>query len=210
MKRYMALIFLLVCIFVLAGCADRGKDITSETTETKTYFKATVLEISDAYLLVKPFEDTLESKSADQIRVSTADIGEALSLNYLAEASVGDIIEIGYHGNIAESYPAQISNIYEIKLITKEAALHDRIPMVMVYGKLYYDTGKESTVTGRCGVMDGEITSTVDGTQIPLEDNQSNFGAGYGYQFGAEGRLEVYMNNKWFVFETRNEEDNTP
>jgi hypothetical protein len=24
----------------------------------------------------------------------------------------------------------------------------------------------------RCGTMDGEITSTVDGTEIPTEDNQ--------------------------------------
>ena len=29
----------------------------------------------------------------------------------------------------------------------------------------------------RCGTMDGEITSTVDGTEIPTEDNQSNFGS---------------------------------
>lgn len=39
--------------------------------------------------------------------------------------------------------------------------------MVMVDGKLYYDTGKESTISGRCGVMDGEITSSVDGFEIP-------------------------------------------
>ena len=32
----------------------------------------------------------------------------------------------------------------------------DKIPMVMVDGKLYYDTGKESTISGRCGVMDGD------------------------------------------------------
>ena len=37
--------------------------------------------------------------------------------------------------------------------------------MVMVDGKLYYETGKESTISGRCGVMDGEITSTVDGSE---------------------------------------------
>ena len=32
----------------------------------------------------------------------------------------------------------------------------------------------------RCGsTMDGEITSTVDGTEMPTEDNQSNFGSGW-------------------------------
>lgn len=48
----------------------------------------------------------------------------------------------------------------------------DRIPMVRIDGKLYYDTGRESIMDARCGTMDGEITSTVDGTEIPTEDNQ--------------------------------------
>ncbi len=52
----------------------------------------------------------------------------------------------------------------------------------------------------RCGTMDGEITSTVDGTEIPTEDNQSNFGSGFGYQYGADDTIEIYMNEKWFVF----------
>lgn len=86
-------------------------------------------------------------------------------------------------------------------------AMYDKIPMVRVNGKLYYDTGKESTVEGRCGNMDGEITSTVDGTEIPAEDNQSNFGSGFGYQYGADDTIEVYMNEKWVVFECREESE---
>ena len=77
----------------------------------------------------------------------------------------------------------------------------DKIPMVMVDGKLYYDTGKESTISGRCGVMDGEITSTVDGSEIPTKDNQSNFGTGFEYQYGADNTIEIFMNEKWIVFE---------
>ena len=79
----------------------------------------------------------------------------------------------------------------------------DKIPMVMVDGKLYYDTGKESTVSGRCGVMDGEIASTVDGSEIPTKDNQSNFGTGFEYQYGADNTIEIFMNEKWIVFEQR-------
>lgn len=79
----------------------------------------------------------------------------------------------------------------------------DKIPMVMVDGKLYYDTGKESTVSARCGVMDGEITSTVDGSEIPTKDNQSNFGTGFEYQYGADNTIEIFMNEKWIVFEQR-------
>ena len=46
----------------------------------------------------------------------------------------------------------------------------DLIPMVMVNGELYLHTGIESAVEARCGVMDGEITSEVDGTEKPTED----------------------------------------
>lgn len=78
----------------------------------------------------------------------------------------------------------------------------DRIPMVMVDGLLYYDTGKESILEGRCGMMDGEITSTVDASEIPTEDNQSNFGVGYGYQYGINNSIDIQMEDgTWFVFQ---------
>ena len=79
----------------------------------------------------------------------------------------------------------------------------DRIPMVMVNGELYLDTGKESTVIARCGMMDGEITSQVPGNEEPTVNDQSNFGIGYGYQYGAiEGTIEINMNGKWWIFAT--------
>ena len=79
----------------------------------------------------------------------------------------------------------------------------DLIPMVMVNGELYLHTGIESAVEARCGVMDGEIISEVDGNEKPIEDNQSNFGTGYGYQYGSlEGTIEIFMNDKWWVFAT--------
>ncbi len=79
--------------------------------------------------------------------------------------------------------------------------LADLIPMVMIKGKLYLDTGKESDISGRCGVMDGEITSTVEPFEKPTQDNQSNFGSGYEYQFVDENSIDIYMNGKWMRFE---------
>ena len=74
--------------------------------------------------------------------------------------------------------------------------------LVMVNGELYYNTEKESKVTARCGTMDGEITSMVNQDEIPKENDQSNFGKGYGYQIGfQEGQIELNINNKWIVFE---------
>ena len=78
----------------------------------------------------------------------------------------------------------------------------DLIPMVMVDGELYLDTGYRSS-EARCGVMDGEITSTVEGWEKPAKDDQYNFGSGYGYQYGTrEGTIEILMNGKWFAFAT--------
>lgn len=74
--------------------------------------------------------------------------------------------------------------------------------LVMVNGELYYNTKKESTVTTRCGTMDGEIISVVNADEVPKENDQSNFKKGYGYQFGFEdGQIELNIDNKWIVFE---------
>lgn len=74
--------------------------------------------------------------------------------------------------------------------------------IVMVNGELYQDTGRISTADGRCGNMDGSIDSEVGEDEIPTEDNQSNFGTGYGYQYGPEeGTIEIYLDDEWRVFE---------
>lgn len=75
----------------------------------------------------------------------------------------------------------------------------DVIPMVMVDGLYYYSTGEEAASGD--GAPEGEITSTVDGSQIPQENDQSNFGEGFPYRYGEEGTIEVQMNGKWMVFQ---------
>ena len=77
------------------------------------------------------------------------------------ELQIGDFVEISYNGEIMESYPAQLGEVYKITVIeqTEANAMWDRIPMVRIDGKLYYDTGRESIMDARCGTMDGEITS---------------------------------------------------
>lgn len=72
--------------------------------------------------------------------------------------------------------------------------------MVQIDGVLYQTTGQESAITGRCGNMDGEITAAVDHTQRPTEDNTSNFGTGYGYQFCGD-HVELKIDGKWIVFD---------
>ena len=73
--------------------------------------------------------------------------------------------------------------------------------MLMVDGVLYEDAGCEDTTEGRCGNMDGEITSSVESWQQPEEDGQSNFGSGFRYQIGMEpDTLEILQDGHWLVF----------
>ena len=166
------------------------------SNEAHQVFRAEILEIHDGHYLVKPVEGSWELNSADRIVVPISNAHPS------PEPEIGNVIEIEYSGEILESYPAQIADVYGIKLI-REAETWDLIPMVMVNGTLYLDIGHESTIEARCGVMDGEITSQVDGSKQPTVDDQSNFGTGYGYQYGAtEGTIELFMNGKWWIFAT--------
>lgn len=71
---------------------------------------------------------------------------------------------------------------------------------IMVNGTVYYRTGRTNNVA-RCGVMDGYITSECIPSKLPSEDNQSNFGSGFGYQFGSsDDTIDVYIDNNWQVF----------
>ncbi len=91
---------------------------------------------------------------------------------------------------------------------SKHDTIEPTIAMIMVNGTLYYDTGKESSITARCGVMDGQIISTVSEDETPTQDGQSNFGyVGCNYQYGLSGTIEVYMDDTWRVFEQKT--DNT-
>ena len=49
--------------------------------------------------------------SADQITVPMT------NMNPSPEPEVGDVLEIEYDGSIAESYPAQITNVYGISVV---------------------------------------------------------------------------------------------
>ena len=82
----------------------------------------------------------------------------------------------------------------------------DYPPMVMVNDVVYQDTGFNSSAVS-CGTMDGEITSAVDGSEIPTENNQSNFGISYGYQYSSKDQLIVVINDEWRIFRDVNSAD---
>lgn len=108
MKRLVTFIFSLVIVWTLIGCDKKSVGDVSSVT-----FEAEILEISDSYYLVCPVEGSQELKSADQITIPIGNLESSLKL------TVGDIIKIKYDGEIAESDPAQISEVYDIKIVKK-------------------------------------------------------------------------------------------
>lgn len=169
--------------------------ISDESTPDKIKFLAGVLEIRNGYFLVKP-EPSWAINSSDPIEVPMENMDPSL------EPQVGNIIEITYDDKILETYPARLSKVNSFKVV-KEAEKYTLIPMVMVNGKLSLDTGYASSMFERTDHFDGEITSEVDGSKHPTENNQSKFSLGYGYQYGSqEGTIEIYMNEKWRIFAT--------
>ena len=78
---------------------------------------------------------------------------------------------------------------------------------VRLDGRLYYETGpdEETNQNGISGAMSGEFDSTVDPMQLPEQDNQSNFGVGFGYQRLDDYTIRVLIEETWFRFQQEGE-----
>lgn len=103
MKNAFYLFTVLAILFSFTACSSK--------TNNRATFQATILEIHDNYYLVEPVEGSTELNSADQITISIT------SVNVSSKPNVGELLEIVYDGVIAESYPAQIMNVYSIRVI---------------------------------------------------------------------------------------------
>ena len=99
---------------------------------------------------------------------------------------------------IERDNPASSNEVNNLENSSKEVGR-----IVKVNGKLYYDTGKFSENTPRCGTMDGNITSTVAEGKIPTEDNQANFEGAKGYQYAKENTIEIPTDEGWRIFESK-------
>ena len=83
------------------------------SNEAHQVFQAEILEIHGGHYLVKPVEGSWELNSADRIEVPVRNAHPS------PEPEIGDVIEIEYAGEILETYPAQIADVYGIKVIEK-------------------------------------------------------------------------------------------
>lgn len=92
----------------------------ADVSEPESFLmEAEVLEVNDGYFLVKPVEGSPELNSADKIVVPMK------NMDLSQEPQVGDIIEISYHGEILETYPGQLSDVYGIRVITRKVIMKE-------------------------------------------------------------------------------------
>ncbi|MCD8050170.1 MAG: YobA family protein [Clostridiales bacterium] len=103
MKRFLSLFLTLAVLFSLSACGGETAD--------RVTFRATILEADESGFLVEPVAGSAELNSSDRIVVPVT------AMESSPEPEVGDTLEIVYDGDIAESYPAQITAVYSIRVV---------------------------------------------------------------------------------------------
>ena len=88
------------------------------SNEAHQVFQAEILEIHGGHYLVKPVEGSWELNSADRIEVPIRNAHPS------QEPEIGDVIEIEYSGEILETYPARIADVYSIKVAAEKGRLN--------------------------------------------------------------------------------------
>lgn len=90
---------------------------SADNTPPMITFQASVIEKIDDSIIVRPVDDSLELNSADKFHISNEEN---------VELQIGDLVEISYNGEIMESYPAQLGEVYKIMVIEQTGT--DSIP----------------------------------------------------------------------------------
>ena len=111
MRKQVLVILVLSLMLTVTACGTSSGGESEVVGNEKATFQATILEIHDGYYLVEPVAGSTELNSADQITVPMT------NMNPSPEPEVGDVLEIEYDGSIAESYPAQITNVHSISVV---------------------------------------------------------------------------------------------
>lgn len=120
-------------------------------------FNAKVIEVHEQYLLVEPEIGSMERTSADRIEISLKD--------GIAIPKVGNEVIVVYDGQLQESYPARITNVYRIEIMNYDAG-----PVETIHGnmKTYYKNSDGTwQVDGRIYKYRLEISGQVENEACP-------------------------------------------
>lgn len=119
-NKNLIIVLSLAMLIVVSGCSKADNMVDNPSTQptveqpvAKKGFEAVIIDVLDQSIIVQPNKEYSESKSSDKIVVNVKDF------NSDTKYSVGDTVAIEYDGVIMESYPAQLGDVYKIKLIAK-------------------------------------------------------------------------------------------
>ncbi|MEG2329090.1 DUF3221 domain-containing protein [Anaerorhabdus sp.] len=193
MKKKWIVGSIVILLIISAYMLYMNRPMTMNDLKDKPFIIGTVMEVSEDSILIM-------TQNEDESTLYWVSLKTKLN-DSMKNFSINQQVKVIYDGIVLRSYPGQIKNVYAILLNENNPV--DLIPMVMIQGKLYFDTNQLSDIDKRCGVMDGEIDSQVSGSMIPVKDDQSNFGTGYSYQFVDENNVDIFINGSFYRFSAK-------
>lgn len=111
MKKILCAFCLLFTVLLFTGCDN----LNMNTVLEKPHFSGIVTEVHEASILVAVNEGEEILSSSDLMSVSLdVELKDGLS-----EYHVGDEVTVYHDGTVAETYPAQINNVYAILIINE-------------------------------------------------------------------------------------------
>lgn len=173
-------------VVLLASCSvGNGNSDSTKTNDLdkKPHFAGIVIETYEDSILVLVNEDEDIRKTSDKIVVSL----DVKVKNSRTDFSVGDEVIVYHTGDIAESYPAQANNVYEIVLTSPDMSINLEV-LKSLYKKRTPYVGDNNAV--------GEIISVLP--RIDRNYSQRFFSIGDDYGTGyTPNTLTLYYEMKY-------------
>lgn len=109
MKRLIILVSLLICVLGLAGCNNKSMNYIIENEPS---IVGIVEEVCDNYIIVYIENEGYPNGASCKVSLDVE------NTDSFTDVSVGDEVVVYYNGEIAESDPLQINEVFAITLRT--------------------------------------------------------------------------------------------
>lgn len=141
--------------------------IAGENTPEQWVLQAKILEIHDSDFLVEPVAGSWELNSADRIYVPMKNMRPS------PEPQVGDIIAITYNGQIMETYPAQLGQVSDIRVVEQGEERNQFYLTIGAEGVSYIEISMPG-FSGGCQHADGSDFQPGEQVWLDLLDGHSD------------------------------------
>ncbi len=113
MRKYIIVLFCTFICILAVGDGIRTKSDYDEAEAEEQVLTATIVQIDNNTMFIRPVDGSFELGAADIFAVSLSNMSSE------ERPVVGDGVEIKYQGGIEEIYPATLCDISSIKIVTE-------------------------------------------------------------------------------------------